>query len=59
MRYVVSDIHGNYELLVKLLKKINFSEDDTLFVLGDVIDMWQIDLFLVYNYSNFSLHASN
>ena len=38
MRYVVSDIHGNYELLEKLLKKINFSEDDTLFVLGDVID---------------------
>ena len=38
MRYVVSDIHGNYELLVKLLKKINFSEDDALFVLGDVID---------------------
>ena len=38
MRYVVSDIHGNYELLVKLLKKINFSEEDTLFVLGDVID---------------------
>ena len=38
MRYVVSDIHGNYELLEKLLKKIKFSEDDTLFVLGDVID---------------------
>lgn len=38
MKYVVSDIHGNYDLLVKLLKKINFSEDDTLFVLGDVID---------------------
>ena len=38
MRYVVSDIHGNYELLVKLLKKIKFSKDDTLFVLGDVID---------------------
>ena len=38
MRYVVSDIHGNYNLLVKLLNKINFSEDDTLFVLGDVID---------------------
>ena len=38
MRYVVSDIHGNYELLVKLLKKINFSKNDTLFVLGDVID---------------------
>ena len=38
MRYVVSDVHGNYELLVKLLKKINFSKNDTLFVLGDVID---------------------
>ena len=38
MRYVVSDIHGNYDLLVKLLKKINFSKNDTLYVLGDVID---------------------
>ena len=38
MRYVVSDIHGNYDLLVKLLKKIKFSKNDTLFVLGDVID---------------------
>ena len=38
MRYVVSDIHGNYELFVKLLKKINFSKRDTMFVLGDVID---------------------
>lgn len=38
MRYVVSDIHGNYELLVKLLKKIKFSKNDTLFVLGDIID---------------------
>ena len=26
MRYVVSDIHGNYELFVKLLKKINCIE---------------------------------
>ena len=38
MRYVVSDIHGNYNLLIKLLKKIKFSKRDTLFVLGDVID---------------------
>ena len=38
MEYVVSDIHGNYELLVKLLKKIKFSQNDTLYVLGDVID---------------------
>ena len=38
MKYVVSDIHGNYELLVKLLNKIKFTRKDTLFVLGDVID---------------------
>lgn len=38
MRYVISDVHGNYDLLVKLLKKVNFSKKDTLFVLGDVID---------------------
>jgi serine/threonine protein phosphatase 1 len=38
MRYAIADIHGNYELLVKLLKKINFGENDTLFVLGDTID---------------------
>ena len=38
MRYVVSDIHGNYDLFVKLLRKIKFSQNDTIFVLGDVID---------------------
>ena len=38
MRYVVSDIHGNYDLFVKLLRKINFSKSDTMFVCGDVID---------------------
>ena len=38
MRYVVSDIHGNYNLLVKLLNKIKFSKKDTLYILGDIID---------------------
>lgn len=38
MRYVISDVHGNYNLLVKLLKKIQFSKNDILYVLGDVID---------------------
>ena len=38
MRYVVSDVHGNYNLLVKLLNKIKFSRQDTLYILGDVID---------------------
>ena len=38
MVYVISDIHGEYALFLKLLNKINFSENDTLYVLGDMID---------------------
>ena len=38
MLYAVSDIHGCYDKYRKLLKKINFGPDDTLYVLGDVID---------------------
>ena len=29
MTYALSDIHGCYEEYIKLLEKINFSEDDT------------------------------
>ncbi len=38
MRYAISDIHGNYDLLIKLLKKIKFSKNDKLYVAGDFID---------------------
>ena len=38
MRYVISDIHGEYELFVKLLEKINFSDSDVMYVCGDIID---------------------
>ena len=38
MRYVISDIHGEYELFVELLNKIKFAPQDTLFVCGDIID---------------------
>lgn len=38
MIYVMSDIHGCYEKYMQMLKKINFSSDDTLYILGDVID---------------------
>ena len=38
MIYCISDIHGNYKAYKKLLEKINFSDKDTLYVLGDVID---------------------
>lgn len=38
MRYVISDIHGEYDLFVALLKKINFTQSDTIFICGDIID---------------------
>ncbi|MGN9067481.1 metallophosphoesterase [Ligilactobacillus agilis] len=36
--YVISDIHGEYQRLIKLLKKIDFNDSDMLYLLGDMID---------------------
>ncbi len=41
MRYVISDIHGEYGLFLRLMDKIKFSESDSLFVCGDMIDKGQ------------------
>lgn len=38
MRYIISDIHGCYNEYKALLEKINFSEADELYVLGDAMD---------------------
>ncbi len=38
MHYVISDIHGCYDLYQALLEKIGFSDADTLFFLGDAAD---------------------
>lgn len=36
--YVISDIHGNYDAYMEILKKIHFSDEDMLYVLGDILD---------------------
>lgn len=36
--YVMSDIHGQKALFDNMLKQINFSDNDELYILGDVID---------------------
>lgn len=36
--YIMGDIHGEADLFHAMLEKIWFSEDDTLILLGDVID---------------------
>lgn len=39
MIYVTSDIHGEYDLFIKLLDKIKFNhEEDAIYILGDVVD---------------------
>ncbi len=36
--YVISDIHGQYDMFLELLDKISLKETDTLYILGDVLD---------------------
>ena len=38
MVYCISDIHGDYDGYRELLEKVQFSDEDTLYVLGDVVD---------------------
>lgn len=38
MIYVMSDLHGCYEKYLEMLGKISFSSNDTLYILGDVVD---------------------
>lgn len=36
--YVIGDIHGEYEQLKILLEKMNYCEEDELYIMGDVVD---------------------
>ena len=38
MTYVVSDLHGSFDKFKKLLKEIKFTDDDVMYVLGDIVD---------------------
>ena len=38
MIYVMSDIHGQAGAFHKMLKKIQFSDNDHIYILGDVVD---------------------
>lgn len=39
--YVISDIHGQYDMFMELLDKIQFQNTDTLYILGDILDRGQ------------------
>ncbi len=38
MNYVMSDIHGEYDKFLEMLQKIDLQDDDTLYILGNVVD---------------------
>ena len=38
MTYVMSDIHGEHDRFKAMLQEIQFSDKDTLYILGDMID---------------------
>lgn len=38
MTYVMSDLHGEYSKFLSMLEVIGFTDDDTLYVLGDIVD---------------------
>jgi len=62
MKYIISDIHGEYNKFIRMLELINFSSNDTMLILGDVIDRGKksIDTLLhVMNSSNMELLLGN
>ena len=41
MRYVISDIHGEYDLFLELINKIRLNYNDILYLCGDIIEKGQ------------------
>ena len=60
--YVTSDIHGCYDLYLKMLDLIKFSNTDSLYIIGDVFDRGDKTLELIEhirNHSNIYLLKGN
>lgn len=60
--YVCSDLHGSFDLLMCILKKVNFTKFDTLCIIGDVIDkgLYPIELLkFCYEKPNVTLLMGN
>ncbi|WP_456028684.1 metallophosphoesterase [Ruminococcus sp.] len=49
MTYAISDIHGCYEEYIKLIEKIEFSDNDTLYILGDICDRGEKPMEIYYD----------
>lgn len=38
MIYVMADLHGEYDKFLAMLRKIKFSDEDVLYIIGDIVD---------------------
>ena len=38
MTYAVANLHGCFDKFKRLLKEIRFSDDDVMYVIGDIVD---------------------
>ena len=47
MIYIMSDIHGRKDRFDDVLKQIKLNENDTLYILGDVVDRDTYDITLL------------
>lgn len=47
MNYIMSDLHGKYDKFIKMLELIQFNDNDTLYILGDVVDRGEYPIKLV------------
>ena len=55
MTYVVSDLHGQFDKFKALLDQISFTEDDVMYLLGDVVDYGEDSIALL---SDLSMRAN-
>ena len=55
VRYAISDPHGAYTLVMRILEKIRFGDTDTLYIGGDMIDKGENSLRLL----QFALESPN
>lgn len=51
MTYVMSDLHGDYKKYTKMLDLIEFSDEDTLYILGDIVDRGAEPMKILYDMS--------
>ncbi len=52
MFYAIADLHGCYDKYIKMLEKIHFSDDDILYILGDIVDRGESPMKIIQDVLN-------